>query len=388
MHEIVTLVDLELELVLFLDSFCVPIDPGYPAADANEICISDDSDSDCEESIFLKYGLGELRLHSMLRCIFPVCVKKQLSRVEVCQHLFFFSSSCAEEMRTRTVSIENFKNHLCSNFGVKVFSELGISINGSLKHDLLTLQHVNRSQHAPSFFQGRNIDEKAPSVVHNIKATYENYNVLELGDETNGGKTGKRLKVSAESYRNCGFSKLAIPSSHLFPTEHMNTRASQIDLKLRGSRFPEKFIGEEIPYSDFEFCLPILSCQKTSNNDIGRWGEALIYQYLLSTQTTSSVTWLNATTESKALYDILLETKKQGLSTTRFIEVKTTSSIDKNVFELSPWEYDFLSSHPRPNYDIYRVYGAPASSFTPRIVVYRDVFKLLQEKSISLCMFV
>jgi hypothetical protein len=374
MHEIVTLVDLELDLVLFLDSFCVPKDPEYPTADANEICISDDSD--CKDSIFLKYGLGELRFHSMLRYTFPVFVKKQLSRVEVCHQLVLFSSSCVEEMRT--VSTENFRVYICSKFGVKECSELGISLNGSLKHDLLTLNHVNRSQHIPSIFQVRNVSEEVPTIRHSIGPV----------DEGNDTKTGKRLKMSAESYRGCDFTKLVIPSSHLFPPEHRSTGASQIDLKLNKTKYLNKFIGEEIPYSDFESCLPMLSCQNISNYDIGRWGEALVYQYLLSTQITSSVTWLNATTETKAFYDILLETKKQGLSTTRFIEVKTTTSRDKNVFELSPWEYDFLSSHPRPNYDIYRVYGAPASTFIPRIVVYRDVFQLLQEKSVSLCMCV
>ena len=91
--------------------------------------------------------------------------------------------------------------------------------------------------------------------------------------------------------------------------------------------------------------------------------------------------------EQNSFYDLTIVTKgeRQSLKAKRFIEVKTTRFEDKNVFQISPWEYDFMSSHPRPHYDIYRVYGAPNS---PRIVIYEDVYTLLQQKMIGLCLAV
>ena len=359
----------------YLESFCIPLEPRVPRADRNEISISDDSDSDIDredfdsstQSVqsFTRYGIGALQFHGLLKELFPARIKRQISQLEARRLLSQFSFSVG----ITSISSENFGEYLCQHYGVKCCSELGISLSDDLKHDILALRHVSNSEPwVSSLFQ-------SPSK-----------SCIDSSDEN---KSSKRLKIcTSDSAALGGLFKL-IPSSHIFPSDY-TSNCLPSDLKMNKIR-QEKGIsaGEEIPFNDFEFCLPMFSGNLSTSKDIGHWGEALIYQYILSTHTSHSVTWLNSETESRAFYDILLESKeKNGLSSTRFIEVKTTTSVDKNVFQLSPWEYDFLSSHPRPNYDIYRVYGAPGSIFRPRIVVYRDVYKLLQEKTVGLCLLV
>ena len=88
---------------------------------------------------------------------------------------------------------------------------------------------------------------------------------------------------------------------------------------------------------DYCFCLPWTSPAVAEGNHtaIGRWGEALVYQFLLFTRcefveprhpctvpyhshtsyhrSEDSVVWLNSSIESCAAYDIMITSKVQGL---------------------------------------------------------------------------
>ena len=122
---------------------------------------------------------------------------------------------------------------------------------------------------------------------------------------------------------------------------------------------------------------------------VGRWGEALVYQYLLQRYPGWRVTWLNEKEESSGFYDIKLESPPSPPHSCRrvvFIEVKTTRWADRNAFELSPWEWDFAQ---RPGvgsaYHVYRVYSA-GDPTKVRITVVKDPAKLVREHAISLCL--
>ena len=118
---------------------------------------------------------------------------------------------------------------------------------------------------------------------------------------------------------------------------------------------------------------------------MGRWGEALVYQYLLHRYPGWNVAWLNETKESSGFYDIKLESPPPRRRV-YFVEVKTTRRADKNAFELSPWEWDFAQ---RPAvgeaYHVYRVYSA-GDPDRVRITVVRDPAKLAREHAVSLCL--
>ena len=135
---------------------------------------------------------------------------------------------------------------------------------------------------------------------------------------------------------------------------------------------------------------------------VGRWGESLVYQYLLFQYPDRTVTWLNEQEETNASYDLKLERKhnnyhnknncqsqQQVVSGARtiFVEVKATQFSDKNVFQISKCEWDFMASLPRVQYDVYRVYNA-GNGNTVRLAVYHDVFKLVEERKIQLCLAV
>ena len=110
------------------------------------------------------------------------------------------------------------------------------------------------------------------------------------------------------------------------------------------------------------------------------------YQFLLASQPTSTVDWENEHEETKAPFDIKLTSRSGGLSTTVFIEVKTTRSLDRNLFELSLAEFEFAANNPPVEYHIYRVYGAGAADGAVKISVVKDPIQLLREGKTKLCM--
>jgi hypothetical protein len=140
---------------------------------------------------------------------------------------------------------------------------------------------------------------------------------------------------------------------------------------------------------------------------VGRWGEAMVYQYLLAQSLPSSssssllsptVEWLNIEEETRAGYDLIVRQPKKlrsnGIGTTgrnslitetTYIEVKTTRFDDLNTFEISLWEWQFATSNPRVRYQIYRVFNA-GDSKRVRIVVIEDLLELITLRKVRLCL--
>ena len=120
---------------------------------------------------------------------------------------------------------------------------------------------------------------------------------------------------------------------------------------------------------------------------IGRWGEAFVYQYLLSTfpaRENYSVEWLNAEAETNSFYDIKVTNVSTGHVT--FVEVKSTRFDDKNAFAISPWEWDFATK-PSVDYHIYRVFAAGDKSRV-RVTVVRDPAKLVREHKVGMALVI
>ena len=128
-------------------------------------------------------------------------------------------------------------------------------------------------------------------------------------------------------------------------------------------------------------------------------------------ESASSVEWVNEQEESRASYDLILRERMQpthgrdkasrclgqgepGLggsssrptvTTTTYIEVKTTRFDELNVFELSLWEWQFATGNPRVRYHIYRVFNA-GDVDKVRIVVVEDVLQMITERRVKLCL--
>ena len=132
-------------------------------------------------------------------------------------------------------------------------------------------------------------------------------------------------------------------------------------------------------------CAP-WRCDSSDARAVGRWGEALVYHYLLATRPGWTVTWLNEREESTSFYDVLLESPVSASGCRRriFVEVKTTRSRDKNVFEMSPNEWSF-ASRPGVDYRVYRVFSA-GDKDNVRLTVVRDPFRSVNERAVALCL--
>jgi hypothetical protein len=141
-----------------------------------------------------------------------------------------------------------------------------------------------------------------------------------------------------------------------------------------------------VPPEELVSCLPANRLDVNDTHSVGRWGEALVYQYLLLKENKSRVTWMNLDEEVRASYDITMVTPTDdNREITTYIEVKTTRFPYNNVFELSLWEWEFATKRPQVNYIIYRVFNA-GDPKTVRIAIIRDVFRMITEGSLKLCL--
>ena len=138
-----------------------------------------------------------------------------------------------------------------------------------------------------------------------------------------------------------------------------------------------------VGYDELAGCVPWWGDAEASDNRrVGRWGEALVYRYLLQRHPGWTVTWVNEHAESKSFYDVKMRNASDGR--TVFVEVKTTRSADRNAFEVSPWEWDFACK-PGVEYHVYRVYSAGERGRT-RITIVRNPAKLVREHAISMAL--
>jgi hypothetical protein len=152
-----------------------------------------------------------------------------------------------------------------------------------------------------------------------------------------------------------------------------------------------------------------------------------VYQYLLSQHSLGGahgcgceVEWLNQHEESRACYDLILRhasgpaaascfstshhasppgtagsaTAHTGAATaqdTVYVEVKSSRYSDRNVFELSLWEWQFACAEwqygGRVPYHIYRVFAA-GDAARVRIVIITDLMRLITEGRVKLCLAV
>lgn len=124
--------------------------------------------------------------------------------------------------------------------------------------------------------------------------------------------------------------------------------------------------------------------------EVGRWGEALVFQFLLMQHPRATVTWVNKDAESMACYDIKVEERIPGASDrikTTFVEVKSSRFDASNVFDISPNEWAFASGTPPIQYDVYRVYNAGRKDCVFLHIV-RNLLNSVTEQRVRLCLAV
>lgn len=136
--------------------------------------------------------------------------------------------------------------------------------------------------------------------------------------------------------------------------------------------------------------LQDLDQNETSLHEIGRWGEHMVYQYLLQQKEANpnmvDVKWCNKENEKGAPYDMEISRQTDSGIVQTFIEVKTTLTDDKNVFEISSQQIQFAQEH-RENFHIYRVFNA-GDLERVRLVRINNLSLRMDQKQVRLWMMI
>ncbi|TDH67095.1 hypothetical protein CCR75_008242 [Bremia lactucae] len=122
---------------------------------------------------------------------------------------------------------------------------------------------------------------------------------------------------------------------------------------------------------------------KEERKGIGRWGEEYVFNQLKQQHAESEVTveWLNEKEESGLPYDLMLSRAKTILE---YIEVKSTRTMEKGLFEISLNELNEATIHGS-TYCIYRVFNAGNSALC-RVIRLENPVLLLRQHKIQLAL--
>ena len=146
---------------------------------------------------------------------------------------------------------------------------------------------------------------------------------------------------------------------------------------------------EELPVRDIRIPEGLVLQDSANREDVGRWGEIYVFEYLKKQRELDGlgknleIKWMNEAHNTTAPYDF--EIRRDDHQTT-FIEVKSTRSHDKDVFEISLQELAF-ALEKRDDFHLYRVFGAGLQG-SIKLLRMRNVAKLLDNKTAKLCMFI
>ncbi|XP_077982849.1 uncharacterized protein LOC144437716 [Glandiceps talaboti] len=133
--------------------------------------------------------------------------------------------------------------------------------------------------------------------------------------------------------------------------------------------------------------------------EIGKWGEALVYNFLLqqkedldSEKCSVQINWVNQEQESGQPYDIEIQVQMTDegsddvIEYSIYIEVKSTKSKEKKYFEISSKEVAFAEKMKEQFY-LYRVYNA-GNADRVKLCRIQNLAEKLDVKTVRLCMFV
>lgn len=126
------------------------------------------------------------------------------------------------------------------------------------------------------------------------------------------------------------------------------------------------------------------SMTKEEREAIGRWGEEYVYKQLVESHKDSAeieVEWVNQHEESGRPYDITVSSSGK---ITEYVEVKSTRTMEKAVFEISMNELDQAAIHGS-SYCIYRVFNAGNAALC-RVIRMKNPIALVRQKKMQLAL--
>lgn len=124
---------------------------------------------------------------------------------------------------------------------------------------------------------------------------------------------------------------------------------------------------------------------KEEREAIGRWGEEYVFNQLkqqhAEEDSNMTVEWVNEKEESGLPYDLTLSSAGKVVE---YIEVKSTRTMEKGVFEISMNELDQAAIHGS-TYSIYRVFNAGNPALC-RVIRMKNPVSLVRQRKIQLAL--
>lgn len=124
--------------------------------------------------------------------------------------------------------------------------------------------------------------------------------------------------------------------------------------------------------------------------EIGRWGESVVYNFLLQEKENwdhiIDIVWQNEEHEMGYPYDFEVHMATEEGITVTYIEVKSTLSDTKEVFEISYPQIQFAKEQ-KEYFHIYRVFNA-GDSDKVRLVRIDNLSMRIDQKQVRLCMMI
>ncbi|XP_045191511.2 uncharacterized protein LOC123548375 [Mercenaria mercenaria] len=123
--------------------------------------------------------------------------------------------------------------------------------------------------------------------------------------------------------------------------------------------------------------------------EIGQWGEALVAQYLQRQKDLGNIldySWKNSEEETGCPFDFEIQLTGKSGNINNYIEVKSTVSEDKEIFEISLQQIQF-ADHEKENFHIYRVFNA-GNPERVKLIRIANLDLRLEKKQVKLCMLI
>lgn len=194
------------------------------------------------------------------------------------------------------------------------------------------------------------------------------------------------------------------PSGAVMPMPFGGMPQHQQFLQVASTQFQHQFVPSTISSIHFEEVataaqlrppMSVLLHDRSTQQEIGKYGEELVFLYLLKQRELGllthdrqpaqnvSVQWVNQTAESGFPFDIQVNFYKSGQEKpmSLFIEVKTTASPDKTLFEISNNELRFAHQQ-RDAFHLYRVFNAGSAAV--RLLRLKNLSQYLDANQVKL----
>ena len=129
--------------------------------------------------------------------------------------------------------------------------------------------------------------------------------------------------------------------------------------------------------------------QESGVPEVGYWGECLVHQYLLAQKAAGNILdvfWINEEEERGSPYDFEVHFEDDTGLHVDYIEVKSTLSESKEVFQVSVQQIKF-ANEKKGNYHVYRVFNA-GNPEKVRLIRIHDLDLRLSQKQVRLCMLI